>query len=86
MIQVKTESGFYVELEDDVMDDWSILKMLRKIDKGEHQVIVDLAPALLGEENEERLETHLVNLHGRCKVTDMVQEITQIINASKLKN
>ena len=42
MIKGITSTGFKFEIEDDVLDDWNILKYLKKIDEGEIEYIIDV--------------------------------------------
>lgn len=87
MIKGITSTGFKFEIEDDVLDDWNILKYLKKIDEGEIEYIIDVVPLLLGKEQEEKLEKHLKELEGRIRMTSMAKEISEIMESGKdLKN
>lgn len=87
MIKGITSTGFKFEIEDDVLDDWNILKYLKKIDEGEIEYIIDVVPLLLGKEQEEKLEKHLKELEGRIRMTSMTKEISEIMESGKdLKN
>lgn len=87
MIKGITSTGFKFEIEDDVLDDWNILKYLKKIDEGEIEYIIDVVPLLLGKEQEEKLEKHLKEFEGRIRMTSMAKEISEIMESGKdLKN
>ena len=82
MIRGTTESGFEFELDDNALDDWKLMKGLRKIDKGEAQYIVDVAERLLGEEQCERLEDFIEEKFGKAPGLLMGTEIASIIAAT----
>lgn len=79
----KTSTGFEYELSDSIKDDWNLLKLLRKIDKGEAQCIIDVSFRLLGDEQEERLEKFLEEKEGDVKASSMIREISEILNSNK---
>lgn len=84
---METTTGFNVELEEGRMDDWQVVKCLRKIDSGEIQYVVDLLPLLLGEEGTKALENHLQKVEGTIKFSSMVREVSEILQAqNKTKN
>ena len=51
-MKIKLKDGFSVNVEDGKVDDWEFLVKLRKIDKGDAAIIVDVAEMLLGGESE----------------------------------
>ena len=82
-----TSSGFKFSLKPDVLDDWHIVELLRKIDEGESQYIFDVAPLLLGTKQYEALQKFLQKREGKVKFTSMVREIGEIMNSQQnLKN
>lgn len=83
MLRGKTESGFEFELEDNVLDDWKLIKYLRNVDKGDAQYIVDVAERLLGEEQCEKLENFIEEKYGKATGTLMTKEIASILEATK---
>lgn len=82
MLRGKTESGFEFELKDDVLNDWKLIKCLRKVDKGEAQYIVDVAEILLGEEQCEKLESFIEEKYGNLAADLMGTEIASILTAT----
>lgn len=58
-MKAQLKDGFEVDINEDAMNRWSFLSRLRKIDKGETGLIVDIAEQLLGEEQVEKLAEHL---------------------------
>ena len=83
----KTSTGFEFEVNDEQLDDWTLLKYLRKVDQGEVQYMIDAVPLLLGEEQEQHLEKHLYDLEGSVKATSMAREVSEIMQSNKdLKN
>ena len=83
MLRGKTESGFEFELDDNVLDDWKLVKYLRNVDKGDSQYIVDVAERLLGEEQCEKLENFIEEKYGKATGTLMTKEIANILEATK---
>lgn len=82
-----TSTGFEYKLDDEVLDDWELLKLIKRIDNGESDLIVDLVPKLLGDEQAIELENHLIRLEEKMKISSMAREIGEIMKGSKdLKN
>ena len=51
-MKLTLKDGFEVNVNDNCMNDWNFLVMLRKVDKGDYGLIVDVAETLLGGEEE----------------------------------
>ena len=84
MITGTTESGFCFEIPEENLDDWSLLKLLRRLDEGQSQLIVDITERLLGAEQQEKLEAFLAERNGgRVPASAMVQEVMAIFAATK---
>lgn len=81
-MEIKTKSGFKCEIDENVLDDWELLVAFREIDKGDVGAIVDVAPRFLGETQYKKLMEHTRKKHGSVKASIMVQEISEIMNAS----
>ena len=82
-----TSTGFEYKLDDEVLDDWELVKLIKRIDNGESDLIVDLVPKLLGDEQAIELENHLIRLEEKVKISSMAREIGEIMKGSKdLKN
>lgn len=79
--------GFEVQLDEKCLNDWSFLTLLRKIDKGDTGLIVDIAEKLLGGDEEvERLAKHL-EVDGITPADKMVDALTELMESvNKLKN
>ena len=86
-MKIKLKDGFSVNVEDGKVDDWDFLVKLRKIDKGDAAIIVDVAEMLLGGESEvEKLADHL-KVDGKTSVESMIEALTEIIESiNELKN
>lgn len=84
----KLSDGFEVHIDESALNDWAFLKTLRKIDKGETGLIVDIAELLLGGDEEvEKLEKHLADENGKTPADKMVEAIAEIMNsANESKN
>ena len=86
-MKITLKDGFEVSIVEDRFDDWRFLTMLRKIDKGETGLVVDIAERLLGGEEEvEKLAAHF-EVNGKIPAEDMIAAIAEIIEAvGELKN
>lgn len=86
-MKAKLSDGFEVQISDNCINDWNFLSALRKIDKGETGLIVDVAEILLGGEEEvEKLAKHL-EFDGVTSVDVMVKALTELIESvNSLKN
>lgn len=84
---MQLKDGFEVSVSEDCLNDWKFLTMLRKIDKGDTGLIVDIAERILGGEKEvEKLAKHL-EVDGVTPADAMIAAIADIIEAiGKLKN
>lgn len=82
MAEIKTTSGFKAKILEEATDNWELLEAFRAIDRGDTGAIVDVAPLLLGEEQVKALKEHLRNKNGIVRATDMVTEITEIMQGA----
>ena len=76
MIKGKLESGFEYEIDEAILGDWKMLKLLRGIDKGNASLIVDVVDMLFGDDVD-KLEAHLEK-DGKLTVEAMVEAVTEI--------
>lgn len=86
-MKVKLKDDFEVIIDENCLDDWRLLKLIRGIDKGDGALVVDVMQTLLGgEDGLERLEKHL-EVDGKVTVSAMNDALAEIIEAaSELKN
>ena len=78
-IKVTTKSGFEVVIAPEALDDWEILKMLRRVEEGENTLIIDVTLRLLGAEQQKALEESLRNPEtGRVPATEMMKVVNEI--------
>lgn len=78
----KLSDGYEVQINEGCLNDWMFLKTLRKIDKGDTGLIVDIAEKLLGGEEEvDKLAKHLENEEGITPADKMVEAIAEIMNS-----
>ena len=78
----KLKDGFEVSINENCLNDWAFLRTLRKIDKGETGLIVDIAELLLGGEDAvNALAKHLENEDGITPADKMVEAIADIMNS-----
>lgn len=82
----KTKSGFEFEIDPMVFDDWEMLEKLNAIDKGDTNLVVDVARAVLGLEQLDALKEHIKAEKGRVSISDMVAALEEIFEACSAKN
>ena len=71
--------GYEVQVNEKCLNDWGFLTMLRKIDKGDTGLIVDIAEKLLGGDEEvEKLAKHL-EVDGITPADRMIDALTEIM-------
>lgn len=87
MKEGKTSTGFNYILDESKADDWELLENLRRIDKGEQGLVVDVAEELLGTDQLNKLKKHVKELEGRVSITGVLNEISEILGGdSTIKN
>ena len=86
-MKTQLKDGFEVSVNEGCLNDWRFLSMLRKIDKGDTGLIVDIAETILGGEEEvEKLAKHL-EVDGITPADAMIAAIAELIEAvGELKN
>lgn len=86
-MKAKLSDGYEVEIREDSLNDWAFLTALRKVDKGDTGLIVDIAEILLGGEAEvDRLAAHLA-VDGKTPADKMVDALAEIMaSVNELKN
>lgn len=86
MVTVETQ-GIQLVVEDDRLDDWEFLELLRDYDKGNSGLIVDIMETILGAEQYAKLKAHLKERDGRVSSKTMIQVFSDVMNgASATKN
>lgn len=83
MVKGETSTGFRYELPEDVFDDYELLEILRKIDKGESGYIVDMIDTLFSKEQIKALKEHIRKKNGKVSASALVQEVGEIILNTK---
>lgn len=84
---VALKDGYEVNIDESSLNDWKLLAKLRKVDKGDSGLIVDVAELLLGGEEEvDKLAEHF-SVDGHTSIDKMVEAITEIFTSTnELKN
>lgn len=81
-MQVELKDGYKVNVDENCSNDWNFLVKLRKIEKGDSSLIVDVAETLLGTEEElEKLVKHL-EVDGRTSISAMADALAEIMEAA----
>lgn len=86
-MKAKLSDGYEAQVNENCLNDWGFLTMLRKIDKGDAGLIVDVAERLLGGEEEvEKLAKHL-EVDGVTPADKMIDALTELMESvNELKN
>ena len=81
------KDGFELQVNEKCLNDWGFLSLLRKIDKGDTGLIVDIAEKLLGGDEEVgKLAKHL-EVDGVTPADKMIDALTEIMGSvNELKN
>lgn len=74
----KTSTGFEYQLKDGIFDDYELLEILRKIDKGESGHIVDMVDMMFSAEQKEALKNHVREEDGRIPASKLLKEVMEI--------
>lgn len=82
MLKGTTESGFQYEIEEESLDDWELLEIFRKLDKGNPQYVVDACEKLLGKTQYEQLKDH-IRKEQRVSASAMMKEIEEIMQQNQ---
>ena len=86
-MKVTLKDGYEVNVNEKCTNDWNYLTKLRKVDKGDYGLVVDVAEILLGGEEEvDKLAEHLA-VDGITPVDTMVEALSEIMaSVNELKN
>ena len=86
-MKAQLNDGYEVQVNEKCLNDWGFLTMLRKIDKGDAGLIVDVAERLLGGEEEVgKLAKHL-EVDGVTPADKMIDALTELMESvNELKN
>ena len=81
-----TSSGFRYKIDEEALDDWETLTLLKKVDDGDILAIIDVAPKFLGEKQYQNLQKFLKKKEGKVRTTSMIREIGEIFTSNQVKN
>lgn len=86
-MKAKLDDGFEVSINENCLNDWGFLTMLRKVDKGDTGLIVDIAEKLLGGEEEVGKLAKHIEVDGITPADRMIDTLTELMQSvSELKN
>ena len=86
-MKAKLSDGFEVSINENCLNDWGFLTMLRKVDKGDTGLIVDIAEKLLGGEEEVGKLAKHIEVDGITPADKMIDTLTELMQSvSELKN
>ena len=83
-MKVKLEDGFEVEVKTQQLKKWSFTELLCEAEKN-YLKIVDVAKAILSEDQLEELKKH-IDKGGDPDADKMIEAVKQILESEELKN
>lgn len=85
-MRTKLRDGYEVDVNENALNDWKYITMLRNITKGDYGLIVDVAEMILGSDGVENLAKHL-EVDGYTPADKMIESISEILESvGELKN
>lgn len=86
-MKVTLKDGYEVNVNEKCANDWNYLTKLRKVDKGDYGLVVDVAEILLGGEKEVGKLAEHFEVDGITPVDTMVEALSEIMaSVNELKN
>lgn len=86
MLKGTTKSGFRYEINENIGDDYELLKLITKVEQ-DGTLIFDLTDKLLGVKQAANLEKFLKKRDGYVSTQKIIKEVTEIFNSqAMLKN
>lgn len=85
MKQVKTKSGFEIEVDEKSLDDMELLDMIAELTDGNGLRLPKIISKVCGDEGKKRLYEHCRNEAGRVPTETISTEITEIFEALNAK-
>lgn len=81
MREVKTESGFVCEVDEQAFNDMELLEDLAALDGGDVRRVPAIVEQLLGAEGKKALYDHIRTESGRVPIDAAVEEIKRVMEA-----
>lgn len=81
MREVKTESGFVCEVDEQAFNDMELLEDLAALDGGDVRRVPAIVVQLLGTEGKKALYNHIRTESGRVPIDAAVEEIKRVMEA-----
>lgn len=75
-----TTHGVDLVIDRDCLDDYEILILIKKLDERQLQYVPDVIRKLLGEEQERKVIDAMIAEHGRCRISDMNEVVSDVID------
>lgn len=86
MLKGTTKSGFRYEINENIGDDYELLKLITKVEQ-DGTLIFDLTEKLLGVKQAANLEKFLKKRDGYVSTKKVIEEVIEIFNSqAMLKN
>ena len=82
MIKGTTSLGFNFKIEDNVMDDWTLVEAMSQIEVNPLKA-VEVLQKMLGLKQYEQLKRFVKNKTGQLKSTDMITQLNDIMSTNE---
>lgn len=79
MKQITTNSGFSVLVDERIKDDWEMLELIAGMKESDPAAVIGLVNKLMGKDGAAALKEHVRGEDGIVRTSDMMREITEII-------
>lgn len=86
MVKGTSTTGFEFEIDEDVLDDWEVVELLCKVEENDVSAFVKATKIILGEEQIDRLKSHVRERVGKASFSIMVKEFGDILQNAQAKN
>ena len=86
MKEIKLESGYCCEIQENVLDNMELLEKLVEAEEGHPAALISALDMILGKEQRKALFDHLRTDDGRVPMKDTERALVEIIRAAGRKN
>lgn len=83
MVEGVTKSGFDYHINDEVLNSFDMLRILRKVASGHAEYLVDAEELMFTGSEAERFREHVVRIHGSYAASAVIAELIEIIQSRK---
>lgn len=83
-----SKTGFSIDIDQDVIDDWETLEVMAKADAGSMQALIESMKRILGNDGYDQLKEHVRSMskNGKVSTKKMQKEFTDLMTSIMPKN